>query len=125
MKAKAIKLAIFLILLSNSISNAMEMENYDTSVLGALNKITGKTETLEIEVGKETDFGDLKIKTLSCQKSSPLDLPESASFLKIYYKKDEIFSGWMFASSPSLSAMESGIYDIWVKDCKKTLVKEK
>lgn len=125
MKAKAIKLVIFTLIILTSVANAMEMEDYDVSVLGALNKITGKTETLEVEVGQDILFGDLRIKSLSCQKSSPLDLPESTSFLKINYKGNELFSGWMFASSPSLSAMESGIYDIWVKDCKKTLVKEK
>ena len=27
------------------------------------------------------------------------------------------FSGWMFASSPALSAMEHPVYDLWVLDC--------
>jgi hypothetical protein len=30
-----------------------------------------------------------------------------------------IFSGWMFAQSPALSALEHPVYDIWVVDCKK------
>lgn len=29
-----------------------------------------------------------------------------------------IFRGWMFASSPSLNAMEHPTYDVWVIDCK-------
>ena len=28
-----------------------------------------------------------------------------------------IFSGWMFASSPALSAMNHPVYDVWVIDC--------
>jgi len=29
-----------------------------------------------------------------------------------------IFSGWIFAASPGLHAVEHPIYDIWLTDCK-------
>ncbi|HBK91552.1 MAG TPA: hypothetical protein DDZ68_07785 [Parvularcula sp.] len=29
-----------------------------------------------------------------------------------------VFSGWMFASSPALSALQHPVYDVWVIDCK-------
>lgn len=29
-----------------------------------------------------------------------------------------LFSGWMFASSPALNALEHPVYDVWVIDCK-------
>ena len=29
-----------------------------------------------------------------------------------------VFSGWMFASSPSLAALEHPVYDVWLIDCK-------
>ena len=32
-----------------------------------------------------------------------------------------LFSGWMFASSPALNALEHPVYDVWVIDCKMTL----
>ena len=28
------------------------------------------------------------------------------------------FTGWMFASSPALNALEHPVYDVWVLDCK-------
>ena len=28
-----------------------------------------------------------------------------------------LFTGWMFASSPALSALEHPVYDVWVIDC--------
>ena len=28
-----------------------------------------------------------------------------------------LFSGWMFASSPGLSALEHPVYDVWVIRC--------
>ncbi|HMA71940.1 MAG TPA: DUF2155 domain-containing protein, partial [Xanthobacteraceae bacterium] len=29
-----------------------------------------------------------------------------------------IFTGWMFAASPGLHAVEHAIYDVWLVDCK-------
>ena len=31
---------------------------------------------------------------------------------------ENIFRGWMFASSPALNALEHPVYDVWVIDCK-------
>ncbi len=31
---------------------------------------------------------------------------------------ERIFTGWMFASSPALNALEHPVYDVWVIDCK-------
>ena len=31
---------------------------------------------------------------------------------------EPLFSGWMFASSPALNALEHPVYDVWVIDCK-------
>jgi hypothetical protein len=98
---------------------AMEMEDYDVAVLGALNKITGKNSVIKTEVNKTVKFGDLNIDVFACQKSSPLDTPESAAFLKIKKHKKGLFSGWMYASSPGISALEDGVYDIWVINCEK------
>ena len=33
-----------------------------------------------------------------------------------------IFTGWMFAASPGLHAVEHPIYDIWLTDCKNPVV---
>ena len=31
-----------------------------------------------------------------------------------------IFTGWMFADSPALNAIDHAVYDIWLIDCKTT-----
>jgi hypothetical protein len=31
-----------------------------------------------------------------------------------------LFSGWMFASSPALSALEHPVYDVWAVDCRNS-----
>ena len=78
--------------------------------------------TFEASIGEILKFGPLYMKVQSCQKSSPIDEPESAAFIQVWEvdKNEEakwVFSGWMFASSPSLSPMDHPIYDVWVLDC--------
>ncbi|MCK6418608.1 MAG: DUF2155 domain-containing protein [Alphaproteobacteria bacterium] len=109
--------------------SAAEMIETPIVRLRALEKITARTVTFEAEVGKTIRFGSIYIKTQACRKTSPLEQPEAASFLQIWEdaKPDSpdpklreshwVFSGWMFASSPSLSAMDHPIYDVWVLDC--------
>jgi len=101
---------------------APEMRDHKIVRLRALDKVTARTQTFEAHVGKTLQFGSLYIKARSCRKTAPIEKPEAASFLQIwdYDTEDKpqwAFSGWMFASSPALSAMEHPIYDVWVLDC--------
>jgi hypothetical protein len=98
------------------------MVAYPVAVLQALDKVTGRISTLETPVGERVDFGTLSITPRTCMKRPPEEQPESAAFLEI---DDEppagrlrrVFTGWMFASSPAVSAMEHPVFDVWVKDC--------
>jgi hypothetical protein len=100
-----------------------EMADYPIVKLQALDKSTARTVTFEAKVGTTIEYGSLFIKIQACRESDPLDKPESAAFLQIWEvpvnaKKSEwAFSGWMFASSPALSAMDHAVYDVWVLDC--------
>jgi hypothetical protein len=101
------------------------MTDESIAVLRTIDKVSARTRTFEVPVDKTVKFGSaLFIRVRACRKSSPLDQPESAAFLQIWEKKDTdykskwIFSGWMFASNPSLSAMDHPVYDVWVIDCK-------
>lgn len=106
-----------------SLPSYAAMQDYPTVRLQAIDKSTARTVMFEAKVGTTIEYGSLFIKIKACRKSEPLDKPESASFLQIWEvpikaKKSEwIFSGWMFASSPALSAMDHPVYDVWVLDC--------
>ncbi|MDG2243826.1 MAG: DUF2155 domain-containing protein [Rhodospirillaceae bacterium] len=94
----------------------------DTTVLRWLDKVTGRVSTLEAWVGDTVSIGTLAIEVQTCMTRPPEETPESAAFLKIWDKRasespTEVFSGWMFASSPALSAMNHAVYDVWVLDC--------
>lgn len=124
---------IFLLLLLpfNSFSQEQKEENEVSSPeqnftknakLKALNKVTAMVSILSVEKDKQTNFGNLVINLDSCWKSPPEEEPESKALLSIWEQipgedKKKIFEGWMFASSPALSAMENPVYDISVIEC--------
>ena len=96
----------------------------NVAVLQGLDKVTARVSTIDAPVGQTVHFGSLEVTVRACRAHPPEEPPESAAFLEIREKKaDEeprlIFSGWMFASSPALSALEHPVYDLWVVDCKK------
>lgn len=93
------------------------------AVLQGLDKITARVSEFEVEVGTIAEFGTLSLTLRACRETRPEEAPETAAFLEISDLPpgdDEstlIFSGWMFASSPALSALEHPIYDVWVIGC--------
>lgn len=94
----------------------------DIAVLQGLDKVTARISRIEVPIGETVTFGALEISADACYKRPPEETPESAAFLRIddVHPDEEpvtVFSGWMFASSPSLSAMQHPVYDVWVIDC--------
>ncbi|MDH5722896.1 MAG: DUF2155 domain-containing protein [Alphaproteobacteria bacterium] len=111
-----------LVLLFLSPAHAREMTEYPVAKLQYLDKVTARTTTFQATIGETMNFGSLYVKVQSCQKSSPVDQPESAAFLQVWEGGEGrdskwVFSGWMFASSPGLSSMDHPVYDVWVLDC--------
>ena len=99
------------------------MQSMPIAVLQGLDKVTARVVTLDVPVGDAVTFGSLRITARTCRKASPVEPPESAAFLEIQEARPDeavepLFSGWMFASSPALSALEHPVYDVWVIDCK-------
>jgi len=96
----------------------------DTAVLRWLDKVTGRVNTLDAGVGSTVSIGTLFINVQTCMTRPPEETPENSAFLKIWESKPdqdsvEVFSGWMFSSSPALSAMDHPVYDVWVLHCEK------
>ncbi len=94
----------------------------DTAVLRWLDKVTGRVNTLDARVGNTVRLGTLSISVENCMTRPPEETPESGAFLQIWETKPgeesvKVFSGWMFSSSPALSAMDHPVYDVWVLDC--------
>jgi hypothetical protein len=100
------------------------------AVLQGLDKVTARVSPVLAPLGQPTRFGALEITARACRETPPTEPPESAAFLEIRElppAADEgepprqLFSGWMFASSPAVSALEHPVYDVWVVDCEEPI----
>ncbi|MBI1361659.1 MAG: DUF2155 domain-containing protein [Alphaproteobacteria bacterium] len=123
-------------------ASANALEPRQGAHLRALEKITGDATDLTVKVGETKDFGRIAITLRACWQAPPEDTPESEAFLEIRSRgaaqdkplaelgpdKEKpksaslgpdapLFSGWMFASSPGLNALEHPVYDVWVISC--------
>ena len=92
------------------------------AVMQGLDKVTARISRFEVPVGELVEFGTLRVSVATCQQRPPTLPPESAAFVRIEdARPDEpsrqVFSGWMFASSPALNALEHPVYDVWVESC--------
>lgn len=90
--------------------------------LQGLDKVTARTQRFYVPVGKSTRFGTLEITVGDCLVNVPEAPPESVAYLTIVDHKpgqaeEKLFAGWMFASTPSLSALDHGVYDLRVLSC--------
>ena len=88
-----------------------------------LDKVSSKTSTVELQIGKEIEFKNLLIKSLKCENSKFDDNPEITAYIQVIDKtktnNDEVFvfNGWSFSSSPSLKPFDHPVYDIWLMSC--------
>ncbi|MDA0785306.1 MAG: DUF2155 domain-containing protein [Proteobacteria bacterium] len=94
------------------------------AVLQGLDKVTARISTFEAPFDVPVRFGSLVIQARACHKAPPTEPPESTAFLEIdetfeTARPRDLFTGWMFASSPAVSALEHPVYDVWVVDCMK------
>jgi hypothetical protein len=90
--------------------------------LQGLDKVTARTQRFYAPVGESTRFGTLEIRVGDCLVNVPEAPPEAVAYLTIIDHKpgqpeEKLFAGWMFASTPSLSALDHGVYDVRVLAC--------
>ncbi|MBR1946371.1 MAG: DUF2155 domain-containing protein [Alphaproteobacteria bacterium] len=120
MKKTSLILGLAGLFLFPEVSSAEDI-SLEQVVLRGLDKITGRLSTMTVNVGEKTTFGALDVYARVCYTHPPEETPENAAYLDIVENKEEgqlkLFSGWMFSSSPALSAMEHPVYDVWVLKC--------
>ncbi|MFM9975165.1 MAG: DUF2155 domain-containing protein, partial [Beijerinckiaceae bacterium] len=121
--------AAILSFLSGTTPSLADKFSNPTAVFAGLDKITGRIIAFEVSVNETVQFGALQLTPKICFSRPVSEKPQTTSFVEV----DEItsgndqkrlFSGWMFASSPGLSAIEHPVYDIWLTGCKGALEKD-
>jgi hypothetical protein len=93
------------------------------AVFAGLDKITGRIISFDVYIDETVQFGALQVTPRVCYTRPPTEPPLTDAFIEI----DEIslnrtvkriFTGWMFAASPGLHAVDHAVYDVWLTDCK-------
>ncbi len=94
-----------------------------TAVFAGLDKITGRITTFDAGVNETVQFGALQVKPRVCYTRPATESTATDGFVEVSEVTlqgdvKRIFSGWMFAASPGLHAVEHPIYDVWLTGCK-------
>jgi hypothetical protein len=89
-----------------------------------VDKITGRIITFDVYVNETVQFGALQVTPRVCYSRPKEEEPKTDSFVEVDEitldrKIRRIFTGWMFAESPGLNAVEHAVYDVWLKSCKQ------
>ncbi len=98
------------------------------AVVRGLDKVTGHARDYSLTIGRPARVGTLEVVARSCSKNAPEETPEVRIYVEVFdspparageeAERREIFHGWLFASSPGLSAIDHPTYDLWAIDCR-------
>ncbi len=96
-----------------------------TVTFSGLDKITGRILTFDVAINETVQYGALQVTPRVCYTRPLTELQNTTAFVEVdeitlEAKIRRVFTGWMFATSPGLSAVEHSIYDVWLIDCKTT-----
>ena len=109
-------------LLGSGAARADRIEN-GVAVFSALDKVTARTSKFEVPLNSTVQFGALKVTPRVCYSRPPEEQPKTTSFVEVDEiqldgQEKRIFTGWMFAESPGLNAVEHPVFDVWLTECK-------
>ncbi|MEM7301142.1 MAG: DUF2155 domain-containing protein [Pseudomonadota bacterium] len=93
------------------------------AVFSGIDKITGRIVRFDVYIDETVQFGRLQVTPRICYSRTEDEQPKTTSYLEVDEitldkKIRRIFTGWMFAASPGLNAIEHAVYDVWLVDCK-------
>jgi hypothetical protein len=95
------------------------------ATFAGLDKITGRIISFDVLIDETVQFGALQVTPRACYTRPETETPKTTAFVEV----DEItlnnsirriFTGWMFAASPGLHAVEHAVYDVWLTNCKQS-----
>ncbi len=103
-------------------AKAARIEN-PVAVFSGIDKITGRITSFDVYIGETVQFGALQVTPKVCYSRDDTEAQKITSFVEVDEitldrKIRRIFTGWMFADSPGLNAVEHAVYDVWLTECK-------
>ncbi|MGB3553335.1 MAG: DUF2155 domain-containing protein [Jannaschia sp.] len=93
------------------------------AVLRTLDKVSGEVIDVEMATGQTMAYGPLQVTLRECRYPSANPSGDAFVLLQVIDARvaEELFAGWMVASSPALNALEHRRYDVWALRCLPTL----
>jgi hypothetical protein len=94
-----------------------------TAIFSGLDKTTGRIISFDVAINETVQFGALQVTPRVCYSRPPTETPNTDAFVEVdevtlQGEIKRVFTGWMFAASPGLHAVEHPIYDVWLTECK-------
>lgn len=116
-------LALALIGSAGLVSAAEARVKNPVAEFAGIDKITGRIFNFDVYMDETVQFGSLQVTPRVCYSSEEGEEPKTDSFVEVDEmtldrKIRRVFSGWMFAESPGINAVEHPVFDVWLKDCK-------
>ena len=104
--------------LADSIANPV-------AAFAGLDKITGRITNFDAYIGETVQFGALQVTPRACYTHPQSEAQRTSVFVEVDQVSlqatiKRIFTGWMFADSPALNAVDHPVYDVWLTACKQS-----
>ena len=95
----------------------------DIAVFSALDKVTARISRIEVALNETHRFGSLMVTPRVCFTRPATERPKTTSFVEVNEvlldgAETRLFSGWMFAESPGINAVEHPVFDVWLIGCR-------
>jgi hypothetical protein len=98
---------------------------HPVATFAGLDKITGRITKFDVYIDETVLFGALEVTPRACYDRPSTEAQRVSAFLEVDQRSltgtsKRIFTGWMFADSPALHAIDHAIYDVWLIECKSS-----
>ncbi|WP_170398816.1 DUF2155 domain-containing protein [Ruegeria arenilitoris] len=114
------RFAVITALLVASGASAQEkVQSAPGAILRGLDKVSGQTVDVEMQNGQTGEVFGLDVALGDCRYPVENPTGDAFAYLTIWEKgkSDQLFDGWMIATSPALNALDHARYDVWVIRC--------
>ncbi|MFO6464024.1 DUF2155 domain-containing protein [Jannaschia sp. KMU-145] len=112
-------LALSLALAGMAEAQAVRTSTGMGAVLRTLDKVSGEVIDVEMASGQTMAYGPLQVTLHECRFPSGNLSGDAFGLIQVVDARavEELFAGWMVASSPGLNALEHRRYDVWLLRC--------
>ncbi len=108
-----------LLLVAGAAQAQQKVTSGSGALLRGLDKVSGQTVDAEVPTGETATIFGLDVALGDCRYPTENPTGDAFAFLTIWEqgKAEQLFDGWMIATSPALNALDHSRYDVWVIRC--------